>query len=141
MKKDVARGLDNTNIRHNMFEKEYLEKLKSFLNSFNHLFTYIIDSGSEIAHMMPSDVHIELDYISKISYYIKFKAYNREINKYQDIIHKNCVDLHNKTTRTYRYEGTNYGIVFDFDKNTNVRIMDVKNNIEPYLKNINRSIL
>lgn len=42
----VKIGLDNTNIRHNMFEKEDLEKLKGFLDSFNNLFTYIIDSGS-----------------------------------------------------------------------------------------------
>ena len=133
---DVARGLDNTNIRHNMFEEEDLEKLKSFLNSFNHLFTYIIDSGSEIAHMMPSDVHIELDYISQASCYDSLRAYNREINQYQDIIYKNCIDLYNETIGKYRYEGTDYGIVFDFGKNTNVRIMDVKNRIEPYLRNI-----
>lgn len=132
----VKIGLDNTNIRHNMFEKEDLEKLKYFLDSFNNLFIYIIDSVSEIAHMMPSDVHIELDYISQISYYNRFKAYSRKINQYQDIIHKNCIDLYNETMGKYRYEGTDYGIVFDFDKNTNVYIMDVKNKIEPYLKNI-----
>lgn len=132
----VKIGLDNTNIRHNMFEKEDLEKLKGFLNSFNHLFTYIIDSGSEIVHMIPSDVRIELDYISQISYYNKFKAYSRKINQYQDIIHKNCIDLYNETIVTYRYEGTDYGIVFDFDRNRNAYIGDVKNNIEPYLRNI-----
>lgn len=132
----VKIGLDNTNIRHNMFEKEYLEKLKYFLDSFNHLFTYIIDSWSEIAHMMSSDVHIELDYITEASCYDGFRAYNREINKYQDIIHKNCIDLYNETIGTYIYEGIDYGIVFDFNKNTNVYIMDVKNKIEPYLRNI-----
>lgn len=61
----VERGLDDTNIRHNMFEEEDLKKLKYFLDSFNHLFTYIIDSGSEIAHMMPSDVLNKLDSILK----------------------------------------------------------------------------
>lgn len=132
----VKIGLDNTNIRHNMFEKEGLEKLKGFLNSFNHLFTYIIDSGIEIARMMPSDVRIELDFIAEASCYNGFRAYNIEINKYQDIIHKNCKDLYSETIGTYRYEGTDYGIGFDFNKNTNVHIMDVKNKIEPYLRNI-----
>ena len=36
----------------------------------------------------------------------------------------------------YRYEGTDYGIIFDFDRNRNAYISDVKNNIEPYLNNI-----
>lgn len=97
----VAIRLDNTNIRHNMFEKEDLEKLKYFLNSFNNLFKYIIYSGREIAHMMPSDVHIELDYITEASCYDGFRAYNIEINKYQDIIHKNCIDLYSETIGTY----------------------------------------
>ena len=100
----VKIGLDNTNIRHNMFEKEDLEKLKGFLNLFNHLFTYIIDSGIEIARMMPSDVRIELDYIRQISYYNKFKAYSRKINQYQDIIHKNCKDLYSETIGIYTKE-------------------------------------
>ena len=65
-----------------------------------------------------------------------FRAYNREINQYQDIIYKNCIDLYNETIRTYRYKGNNCGIAFDFNKNANINIMDVKNNIEPYLKNI-----
>ena len=87
-----------------MFEKEDLEKLKGFLNLFNHLFTYIIDSGIEIARMMPSDVRIELDYIRQISYYNKFKAYSRKINQYQDIIHKNCKDLYSETIGIYTKE-------------------------------------
>lgn len=86
--------------------------------------------------MMPSDVRIELDYIRQISYYNKFKAYNRKINQYQDIIHKNCKDLYSETIGTYRYEGTDYGIVFNFDRNRNAYIGDLKNNIEPYLRNI-----
>lgn len=86
-----------------MFKEEDLKKLKGFLNSFNHLFTYIIDSGSEIAHMMPSDVRIELYYITEASCYDGFRAYNREINKYQDIIHKNCIDLYNETMGKYIY--------------------------------------
>lgn len=132
----VKIGLDNTNIRHNMFEKEDLEKLKYFLNSFNNLFKYIIYSGNEIAHRMPSDVINELDFITKTSCYDSFRAYNIEINKYQDIIFNNCRYLNDETIGTYIYEGTDYGIGFDFNKNTNVYIMDVKNKIEPYLRNI-----
>lgn len=119
-----------------MFEKEYLEKLKYFLDSFNHLFTYIIDSWSEIARMMPSDVLNELDFITEASCYNGFRAYNIEINKYQDIIFNNCRYLNDETIGTYIYEGTDYGIVFDFDRNRNAYIGDVKNNIEPYLRNI-----
>lgn len=132
----VERGLDDTNIRHNMFEEEDLKKLKYFLDSFNHLFTYIIDSGSEIAHMMPSDVLNELDSITEASCYNGFRAYNREINQYQDIIFNNCISLNNETMGKYNYDGANDGIVFDYVRNRDVHIGDVKNKIEPYLRNI-----
>lgn len=119
-----------------MFKKEDLEKLKYFLDSFNNLFTYIIDSWSEIAHRMPSDVLNELDFITEASCYNGFRAYNIEINKYQDIIFNNCRYLNEETIGTYIYDGANDGIVFDFDRNRNAYIGDVKNNIEPYLRNI-----
>lgn len=132
----VERGLDDTNIRHNMFEEEDLKKLKYFLDSFNNLFTYIIDLGSEIAYMMPSDVINKLDSITEASRYNSFRAYNREINQYQDIIFNNCISLNNETMGKYNYDVANDGIVFDYGRNGDVHIGDVKNEIEPYLINI-----
>ena len=55
-----------------MFEEKDLKKLKYFLDLFNHLFTYIIYSGSEIAHRMPSDVINKLDFITEASCYDGF---------------------------------------------------------------------